>query len=619
MSNRKRSIPDGEVEVGEDALNGNGILNDVNVEKYSRLGSGSSIEFDMDGEEAMEVELPVVVAKTEVKQQMKEIDEEDNGSYYEILNSNEFADESLNPDDVKSKLQFWCSCPPPPKGEIGCLTGCENREKRVECDATLCKAGENCGNRAIQLKGDDKIALTEEFGGTKLVATGEIEAGSYLAQYTGQLVTRDDLEDRLAKLYRPEQRIHVLPLNKVWVVDATTKGSIARLATHSCAPNVSVEVWLVDGMDCLGMFSIRNLKANENITFDHSQQLELLGACKRCSCGARSCKKLLGGTAHCDSSLACTLCQGKCGAEGRVFLHPALAVPCCQQCKLAWCNTDFSQMTSNGKEALCRWCGKQGGGKVVNCVLCPATFCKKCLKVNLGPNYIKLAETGSWTCLMCDTRPLDKLRGQLLADGEQRKKPLKPPASANVPSGPQAGFGKSPSRLPGVQQARAPGQGPGGRPPPQAQHSNRQPGGISRPRYPVPPPRTGAMPRTPTALPRPQPRQSLPRLVGQTNVTIERVARPAVAPTPPKPSPQSSAIINQLQRYSGLSIKPVSVSVSQLEELLKEVKEAQRMLQDAVYEAEKGKSEDKVSKAKDKLAEDLSAVRTRLSQIERKF
>ena len=207
--------------------------------------------------------------------------------------------------------------------------------------------------------------------------------------------------------------------------------------------------------------------------------------------------------------------------------------------------------------------------------MCPATFCKKCLKVNLGPNYIKLAETGSWTCLMCDTRPLDKLRGQLLADGEQRKKPInKPPAALSKSPG---------TRIPGSQ-LRAPNAGSAARPP----NSVRNPGGMTRPKQLMAPrtPGTGS-PRTPTSLPRPQARPSLPRLVGQTNVTIERVARPQVAsPVAQKPSAQSSAIINQLQRYSGLSIKPVSVSVSQLEELIKEVKEAQRMLQDAVFEVQ---------------------------------
>merc|ERR1712059_205734 len=101
---------------------------------------------------------------------------------------------------------------------------------------------------------------------------------------------------------------------------------------------------------------------------------------------------------------------------------------------------------------------------------------------------------------------------------------------------------------------------------------------------------------------------------------IERVARPVASPAPPIVNKvQTSAIMNQLQRYSGLSIKPVSVSVNQFGEIISEVKVAHRMLQGAVMEAEKGKEEDKVSKTKVKLAEEVKAVKAKLSYIESKM
>ena len=68
----------------------------------------------------------------------------------------------------------------------------------------------------------------------------------------------------------------------------------------------------------------------------------------------------------------------------------------------------------------------------LSCVKCDARFCRKvylpsfqpvklvisqCLNVNLGAGFIKLASAseGDWTCLLCKSAPLEKLRSSLLA------------------------------------------------------------------------------------------------------------------------------------------------------------------------------------------------------------
>ena len=88
----------------------------------------------------------------------------------------------------------------------------------------------------------------------------------FLAQYTGEVITRLEMEARLAATYRcwdtaileyvepvmearttasvrawlqcrvprPGQKLHVFPLGEEAVVDSTTRGSLARLAVHSC-------------------------------------------------------------------------------------------------------------------------------------------------------------------------------------------------------------------------------------------------------------------------------------------------------------------------------------------------------------------------------------------------
>ena len=339
--------------------------------------------------------------------------------------------------------------------------------------------------------------------------------------------------------------------------------------------------------------------------------------------------------------MLCGVCRKKVvesGSTGQVSLHPALATPVCGECLGQYRQVDWAwkKMTSKtpGKEGACRWCTKTG--KMVNCADCPKSFCKKCLKVNLGGNYIKLAETGSWTCLVCDARPLDKIRAVLLADGEAAKSAqasggddlnqsvgtiMSESGALLNPTTSSPAISRN-SRAGGVGQSpgfRGSPQGPRGSP----QMIPRPVGGVrpvrpGTPRgamgYRFPGPR-GNSPRmgTPSGLSRPggqrmgtpfplRPAVS-PRLLGQSNVTIEKVARPAPGPVAPQArSGQTEAIINQLQRYryeqvtlslidftnfpplSGLSIQPISESVSHLDGILKEVEAAHRVLLEACSE-----------------------------------
>jgi len=296
-----------------------------------------------------------------------------------------------------------------------------------------------------------------------------------------------------------------------------------------------------------------------------------------------------------------------------------------------------------GKEGACRWCTKTG--KMVNCSDCTKSFCKKCLKVNLGANYIKLAETGSWTCLVCDTRPLDKIRAVLFADGEAATK-----VTTAVPDAIPIGVAAIPGvRSPGVgRMIRPPGRGgpnsPGLRGSPLA-GPRGSPGPIPRPvggsRHPRPstprgsmgyrfPGQRGNSPRvgTPTGLTRPggqrfgtpfplrQPAVS-PRLLGQSNVTIEKVAKPApVQAVQQARSGQTEAIINQLQRYSGLSIQPISESVSHLDGIVKEVESAYRLLQETVNDAKRMAKDEGIMKTKERIGEGVRAAKAKLGYVE---
>ena len=82
--------------------------------------------------------------------------------------------------------------------------------------------------QAIQNNTAPKISITEGFGVSIVVATDSIPCMAFIGQYTGQVMTKLGLEERIAKEYTKQQKLHVLPLNQELVVDASVKGSICR-------------------------------------------------------------------------------------------------------------------------------------------------------------------------------------------------------------------------------------------------------------------------------------------------------------------------------------------------------------------------------------------------------
>ena len=72
-----------------------------------------------------------------------------------------------------------------------------------------------------------KLAITEGFGESIVVATENIKSGSFLGQYTGQIVSKQKLEEKLSTESNAKKQ-YVLPLSKDLVIDATDKGSICR-------------------------------------------------------------------------------------------------------------------------------------------------------------------------------------------------------------------------------------------------------------------------------------------------------------------------------------------------------------------------------------------------------
>ena len=539
---------------------------------------------------------------------------------YEVLDVNLYSG-SLEPEDLgtrEDESEVWCQCPPPQEGLGGCGEGCDNRARRVECKKEYCRAGVECENMPISNLSADKVWWDQG----RLVATEEVMAGRFLAQYTGEVISREEMEVRLATHYRPGQKLHVLPLGDDAVVDASNKGSLCRLATHSCFPNTEVVTWMVeingDSRACLAMYSLRQIKEGEPISYDYSAQLEVLKARKTCSCGAKNCKKLLGASVNIQGPHQCSVCQVRvleAGVQGEVWLHPSLALPVCHQCKL-----NIKQMNWREKN-LCRWCVKTGT-EGMSCSLCSSHFCRTCLNVNLGPGYIKLAAASleSWTCLLCNSSPLDKLRSRLVSPVIDPAKTGRSPSVHTVRSQaiPDVQTIRSQS-IPDTQKFRS-------QTIPDVQTVRSQTirpvrPGVTTPRmirprkipnktYPRPGPGTPALSRG---------RLHTPRMLGQ-GVSIQSVATPPPPSAQPDKDIQASRLLSQLQRYGGLSIQPVSEQAGLMANIAKELETAEKTLHAAVEEARRAsKDGESITNAKERIAELLRNTRSNMAIVERKL
>ena len=63
-------------------------------------------------------------------------------------------------------------------------------------------------------------------------------------------------------------------------------------------------------------------------------------------------------------------------------------------------------------EEHCKWCGD--GGDVVMCDYCEKVFCNKCIKRNMGNDFLKMileAEDMKWICFACDSSQIEKFTG----------------------------------------------------------------------------------------------------------------------------------------------------------------------------------------------------------------
>ena len=186
-----------------------------------------------------------------------------------------------------------CRCTP----DTACAesSNCINRALLIECDPKTCPAGDQCQNQRIgKQQSADTVPLYTGGRGWGLKATHDIKHGDFVVEYIGEVL---DMPMCLERLRQSQERnvsnFYFLTLQGNLVIDASRKSNHARFINHSCCPNCETQKWTVNGETRIGIFSITDIPAGTELTFDY--QLDSLGhEKKKCLCGSANCSGYLG-------------------------------------------------------------------------------------------------------------------------------------------------------------------------------------------------------------------------------------------------------------------------------------------------------------------------------------
>ncbi|KAF6998202.1 hypothetical protein CFC21_014340 [Triticum aestivum] len=190
-----------------------------------------------------------------------------------------------------------CNCKPPQDGRMGCRDGCLNRMLNIECAKRTCPCEEQCSNQQFQRRNYAKIAWFHSGKkGYGLKLQEEVSEGRFLIEYVGEVLDITTYESRQRDYAsKGKKHFYFMALDGGEVIDACTKGNLGRFINHSCSPNCRTEKWMVNGEVCIGIFAMRNIKKDEELTFDYNYVRVSGAAPQKCFCGTAKCRGYIGG------------------------------------------------------------------------------------------------------------------------------------------------------------------------------------------------------------------------------------------------------------------------------------------------------------------------------------
>jgi SET domain-containing protein len=139
---------------------------------------------------------------------------------------------------------------------------------------TTGKASCRCTNNAISL-GKHKellVGVSDIKGaGFGLFVKYAVKKGEFLCEYVGEKITQEEA-DRRGPVYDRRNLSYLFNLDKDFAIDQHRKGNKSKFVNHGDAnvANCTPKVVLCRGDHRIGIFALRDLKAQEELLFDYN-------------------------------------------------------------------------------------------------------------------------------------------------------------------------------------------------------------------------------------------------------------------------------------------------------------------------------------------------------------
>jgi SET domain-containing protein len=124
--------------------------------------------------------------------------------------------------------------------------------------------------------------------GKGVFAAQPIQKGTWILEYTGEKISRQDALECLA-----QGNVYIFFVATDYDIDGNTPTNRARYINHSCEPNcisdiIAGRIWII---------ARRDIQHGEELTYDYGFELE--GYAQRlCRCGAKNCCGYIVDEAH---------------------------------------------------------------------------------------------------------------------------------------------------------------------------------------------------------------------------------------------------------------------------------------------------------------------------------
>ncbi|KAH8388408.1 hypothetical protein KR093_005776, partial [Drosophila rubida] len=190
-----------------------------------------------------------------------------------------------------------CECKPGTPHPCGPESGCLNRMLYHECHPDFCAAGAQCENQLFELRKSPRLDVVYMHDrGFGLVCREPIAEGSFIIEYVGEVINHAEFQRRMAqKTSDRDENFYFLGVEKDFIIDAGPKGNLARFMNHSCEPNCATQKWTVNCINRVGLFAIKDIPENTELTFNYLWDDLMNNGKKACFCGAKRCSGEIGG------------------------------------------------------------------------------------------------------------------------------------------------------------------------------------------------------------------------------------------------------------------------------------------------------------------------------------